>query len=69
MATLWLHKHKGCDFIVSFDDKFSALEFATQAFDKAFAVIGEEADYSLDELSIGGVLVTGKDIPTVKSII
>ena len=69
MATLWLHMHKGCDFLVSFDNKFSALEFATQAFDKAFAVIGEEADYTLDELSIGGVLVTGQDIPTAGILI
>lgn len=64
MATIWLHKPNGCDFLVSFDVKVDALDFSTQVFDKAFTIIGEEADYTIDELSVGGILVTNQEIPT-----
>lgn len=64
MATLWLHKASGCDFLVSFESKLTALEFTTKVFDKAFAVLGEEANYTCDGLELGGVLVTNQEIPT-----
>jgi hypothetical protein len=64
MATIWLHKSNGCDFLVSFENKLDALDFATKVFDKAFALLSEEADYTIDELSEGGILVTNQEIPT-----
>jgi hypothetical protein len=64
MATLWLHKASGCDFLVFFESKLAALEFTTKVFDKAFAVLGEEANYTCDEMGLGGVLVTNQEIPT-----
>ena len=63
MATLWLHKPSGCDFLISFKSKLAALEFSTKVFDKAFAVNDEEAKYTCDGLELGGVLVTDQDIP------
>jgi hypothetical protein len=63
MATIWLHKVTGCDFLVSFDKKVDALEFCTKIFDKAFAVNGEEVHYSLDEMGVGGILMTKQEIP------
>lgn len=64
MATLWLHKVNGCDFLVPFESKLAALEFTTKVFDKAFTLVGEEANYTCDGLEIGGVLVTNQEIPT-----
>ena len=64
MATLWLNKSSGCDFLISFDSKLAALEFSTKIFDKAFTVNDEEAKYTCDGLELGGVLVTSQDIPT-----
>lgn len=64
MATLWLHKAHGCDFLVSFDTKVAALEFTTKIFDKAFTINGEEVHYSLDEMGVDGILVTNQEIPT-----
>jgi len=63
MATIWRHKATGCDFLVSFDKKVDALEFCTKIFDKAFAVNGEEAHYSLEEMGVDGILMTKQEIP------
>ena len=64
MATLWLHKPNGCDFLISYETKLAALECVTKVFDKSFAVNGEEGEYTCDGLEIGGVLVTNAEIPT-----
>lgn len=64
MATIWLHKVNGCDFLVSFDSKVNAMEYCTKIFDKAFAINGEEVRYPFDDLGLGGILVNNQEIPT-----
>jgi hypothetical protein len=63
MATLWIHKPTGCDFLVSFNTKVEALELARSVFDKAFTILNEEANYTLDEMITGGILVSDREIP------
>lgn len=64
MATVWLHKPGACDFLVPFETRLAALEFISKVFDKAFALKGEEANYTCDGMGLGGVLVADKEIPT-----
>lgn len=63
MATLWLHKPNGCDFLIAFNKKSTALELAAKIFDKALIVLKEEAEYTLDEMERDGILVSNKEIP------
>jgi hypothetical protein len=63
MATLWLHKPTGCDFLISFKKKSAALDFTTNVFDKAASLLKEEANYSLNEMQTDGILVSDKEIP------
>ena len=43
MATLWLHKVNGCDFLVSFDSKVAAIDFSSKIFESRVHV--EEDEY------------------------
>ena len=46
MATIWLHKANGCDFLVSFETKVAAVEFSSKVFPYVMTEEYDEDDIS-----------------------
>jgi hypothetical protein len=57
MATIWLHKPSGFDFLIEFDSKRDALDFSLKAFDKGFSLLKEEPIYTMDSILLENVLL------------